>query len=160
MPIFMDVHIVPGVKAKDVAEAHRLDLLHQHDHGCNCMTYWIDEARESIFCLIDAPDKDAVAEMHSKAHGLIPNKIIEVNSNVVENFLGRIYDPSDAQISNDGLKVFADPSFRILLVTKTIDPVLLKHQLGEEQTGELLSAHTAIIRKNILQHEGREVEHE
>jgi AraC-like DNA-binding protein len=160
MPIFMDVHIVPGVKAKDVAEAHRLDLLHQHDHGCNCMTYWIDEARENIFCLIDAPDKQAVEEMHSKAHGLIPNKIIEVSSNLVESFLGRIYDPSDAQISNDGLKVFADSSFRVLLVTKTTDPVLLKHQLGDEQAGELLSTHTGIIRKNILQQGGREVEHE
>ena len=160
MPIFMDVHIVPGVKAKDVAEAHRLDLLHQQEHGCNCMTYWIDEARENIFCLIEAPDKYAVEEMHSKAHGLIPNKIIEVNSNLVEAFLGRIYDPTEAQVSNEGLKVFADSSFRILLVTKTTDPVLLKHQFGEEKAGELLSAHTAIIRKNILQHGGREVEHE
>src|ERR1700733_9364286 len=158
MPIFMDVHIVPGVKAKDVAEAHRLDLFHQQDHGCNCMTYWIDEARESIFCLIEAPDKYAVEEMHSKAHGLIPNKIIEVNSNLVEAFLGRIYDPSDAQISNEGLKVFTDPSFRILLVTKTIDPVLLKHQFGNDKAEELLSAHTGIIRKNILQYGGREVE--
>jgi AraC-like DNA-binding protein len=162
MPIFMDVHIVPGVKAKDVAEAHRLDLLHQQEHGCNCMTYWIDEARENIFCLIEAPDKHAVEEMHSKAHGLIPNKIIEVNSNLVEAFLGRIYDPpeADAQISNEGLKVFADSSFRILLVTKTTDPVLLKHQLGDEEAGELLTGHTGIIRKNILQHGGREVEHE
>jgi len=160
MPIFMDVNIVPGVKAKDVAEAHRLDLLHQQEHGCNCMTYWIDEARENIFCLIEAPDKYAVEEMHSKAHGLIPNKIIEVNSNLVEAFLGRIYDPTEAQVSNEGLKVFADSSFRILLVTKTTDPVLLKHQFGEEKAGELLSAHTAIIRKNILQHGGREVEHE
>jgi AraC-like DNA-binding protein len=160
MPIFMDVHIVPGVKAKDVAEAHRLDLLHQQEHGCNCMTYWIDETRESIFCLIDAPDKQAVEEMHSKAHGLIPNKIIEVNSNLVEAFLGRIYDPSDAQVSNEGLKVFADPSFRILLVTKMTDPVLLKHQFGNDKAEELLRAHTGIIRKNILQHGGREVEHE
>lgn len=160
MPIFMDVHIVPGVKAKDVAEAHRLDLFHQQEHGCNCMTYWIDESRESIFCLIEAPDKNAVEEMHSKAHGLIPNKIIEVNSNLVEAFLGRIYDPADAQVSKDGLKVFADPSFRILLVTKTIDPVLLKHQLGEEKASELLNTHTSIIRKNILQYEGREIEHE
>jgi AraC-like DNA-binding protein len=160
MPIFMDVHIVPGVKAKDVAEAHRLDLLHQQEHGCNCMTYWIDEARENIFCLIDAPDKHAVEEMHSKAHGLIPNKIIEVSSNLVEAFLGRIYDPSDATVSNEGLKVFADSSFRILLVTKTTDPVLLKHQLGDEKASELLSLHTSIIRKNILQHGGREVEHE
>ena len=160
MPIFMDVHIVPGVKAKDVAEAHRLDLFHQQEHGCNCMTYWIDEARESIFCLIEAPDKYAVEEMHSKAHGLIPNKIIEVNSNLVEAFLGRIYDPSDAQISNEGLKVFADSSFRILLVTKMTDPVLLKHQFGEKKADELLKTHISIIRKNILQHGGREVEHE
>jgi AraC-like DNA-binding protein len=156
----MDVHIVPGVKAKDVAEAHRWDLFHQHEFGCNCMTYWIDEARESIFCLIEAPDKQSVEELHGKAHGLIPGKIIEVNSGVVESFLGRIYDPSDAKISDDGLKVFADPSFRILLVTKTTDPVLLKHQYGDEQAGELLSTHNNIIRKNILQHGGREVEHE
>ena len=160
MPIFMDVHIVPGVKAKDVAEAHRLDLFHQHDHSCNCMTYWIDEARESIFCLIEAPDKDAVEAMHSEAHGLIPGKIIEVDSHLVESFLGRIYDPSDAQVSNDGLKVFEDPSFRILLVTKTTDPVLLKHQFGDEKAGELLNEHNTIIRKNILEHGGREVEHE
>lgn len=160
MPIFMDVHIVPGVKAKDVAEAHRWDLFHQQEYGCNCMTYWIDETRESIFCLIEAPDKKAVEEMHGKAHGLIPSKIIEVNSNLVESFLGRIYDPSDAQVSNEGLKVFADPSFRILLVTKTIDPILLKHQVGDEKASELLSAHTATIRKSILQYGGREVEHE
>jgi len=160
MPIFMDVHIVPGVKAKDVAEAHRLDLLHQQVHGCNCMTYWIDEARENIFCLIEAPDKDAVMELHSKAHGLIPNKIIEVDSNLVEAFLGRIYDPLDAQISNEGLKVFANSCFRILLVTKMIDPVLLKHQFGDEKAGELLNAHSGIIRKNISQFGGREVEYE
>ena len=66
MPIYMDVHIVPGVKAKDVAEAHRKDLLHQEEYGCKCMTYWIDEERENIFCLIDAPNKEAVEEMHSK----------------------------------------------------------------------------------------------
>lgn len=160
MPIFMDVHIVPGVKAQAVAEAHRLDLLHQHEHGCNCMTYWIDEARETIFCLIEAPDQQAVTELHRQAHGLVPNKVIEVNSGVVEAFLGRIYDPSDAPVSGDGLKVFADPSFRILLVTHAADPVLLKHQFGDEKTVELLSTHNSIIRKNIQQYGGREVEHE
>ena len=62
----MDVHIVPGVKAGDVAEAHSKDVIHQDEYGCKCMTYWIDEARENIFCLIEAPAKEAVAEMHSK----------------------------------------------------------------------------------------------
>ena len=159
MPIYMDVHIVPGVKAKDVAEAHRKDLLHQGEYGCKCMTYWIDEKRESIFCLIEAPEKEAVKEMHSKAHGLVPNKIIEVSSNVVESFLGRIYDPEEAKTLEEGLKVFSDPSFRILLVTKMTDPVLLQHKLGMEKANESINTHNEIIRNNLSQHEGSEVEH-
>ncbi|MEO6611934.1 MAG: nickel-binding protein [Chitinophagaceae bacterium] len=154
----MDVHIVPGVKAKDVAEAHRQDLLHQEENQCKCMTYWIDEARESIFCLIEAPDKESVITMHNKAHGLIPNKIIEVSSNLVESFLGRIYDPSHAVTTDDGLKVFADPSFRFLLVTKTNDPVLLQQQSGKENTYELLRLFKESIRSNIIKHGGKEAE--
>lgn len=159
MPIYMDVHIVPGVKAHDVAEAHLKDLQHQGEYKCKCMTYWIDEQRENIFCLVEAPSKVAVEEMHGKAHGLIPNKIIEVSSNVVSSFLGRIYDPSEAEISSDGLKIFHDPSFRILMVTGITDPVLLEHKLGREMTVELLDRHNAIIRKQVAGHEGTEVEH-
>lgn len=158
MPLYMDVHIVPGVKAKNVAEAHLKDMLHQEEFACNCMTYWIDEERESIFCLIDAPDKKAVEEMHGKAHGLIPNKIIEVSSTLVESFLGRIYDPTDATITADGLKVFNDPSFRILLVTKTTDPALLQNVYGLEKANELLNQQNNIIRKQLSQTGGRETE--
>lgn len=160
MPIYMDVHIVPGVKAKDVAEAHYKDLLHQDEYRCKCMTYWIDEKRESIFCLIEAPEKEAVKEMHRKAHGLVPHKIIEVSSSIVESFLGRIFDPEDATTSEDGLKVFSDPSFRILLVTRMTDPVLLQHQLGAQKANDLLHQHNEIIRKNLAEYGGSEVEHE
>lgn len=156
----MDLHIVPGVKSKNVAEAHRKDLLHQEEYGCKCMTYWVDEGRETIFCLIEAPDKEAVAEMHNKAHGLIPSKLIEVDTTLVESFLGRIYDPEKAEISDDGLKIFNDPSFRILLITKTADPFLLRHKLGVEKANELLNIHNQIVRKNIVRHGGREAENE
>ncbi len=159
MPIYMDVHIVPGVKAGHVAEAHRMDLVHQEEYGCKCMTYWIDEGRESIFCLIDAPDKQAVEEMHGKAHGLIPNKIIEVSSGLVESFLGRIYDPSEVETTADGLKVFSDASFRILLVTKITDPILLQYKLGADKANELLNLHNNIIRIQLKTYAGREVEH-
>lgn len=159
MPIYMDVHIVPGVKAKDVAEAHKKDLLHQGEYSCKAMTYWVDEKRETIFCLVEAPEKHAVEEMHRKAHGLIPNKIIEVSSEVVESFLGRIYDPAEAETTDEGLKIFSDPSFRILVVTRTTDPVLLQYKLGVEKTNELLNQHNNIIRKNLAHYGGREVEH-
>ena len=159
MPIYMDVHTVPGVKARDVAEAHTKDLLHQDEYACKCMTYWIDEQRETIFCLIEAPDKTAVEEMHRKAHGLVPNKVVEVRPALVESFLGRIYDPQDAEISDDGLKVFSDPSYRILLVTRINDPVLLKYNSGAEKINELLTLHNNIVRKNLAQFGGSEVEH-
>jgi AraC-like DNA-binding protein len=155
----MDVHILPDVNAKDVAEAHTRDLSHQHEFGCNCMTYWIDEKRNSVFCLIEAPEKEAVSKLHGKSHGLIPNKIIEVSSSVVESFLGRIYDPESATAAPEGLKIFIDPSFRILLVTKTNDPILLQHQFGVESVNELMTRHNEIIRKNLASCEGSEVEH-
>ncbi len=160
MPIYMDVHIVPGVKAKDVAEAHRKDLLHQDEHACKCMTYWIDEDRENIFCLIEAPNKEAVIEMHNQAHGLVPNRVIEVSSNIVESFLGRIYDPENAAITSDGLKVFQDPSYRILVMVAYEDPVLLRYKLGDEKTDNLLHTQQQIIRKQLANYGGREAEHE
>lgn len=159
MPIYMDVHIVPGVNALDVAEAHTKDLRHQDEYGCKCMTYWIDEGRGTIFCLIDAAEKEAVEHLHRKAHGLVPNKIIEVSSSVVKSFLGRIYDPTVAESTNDGLKVFRDPALRILLVTRTTDPVLLQYRMGKEKANEILNQHNDIIRKNLPPYGGSEVEY-
>jgi AraC-like DNA-binding protein len=155
----MDVHIIPGVKARDVAKAHHLDLLHQEEYQCKCMTYWTDEERESIFCLIEAPNKEAVEEMHNKAHGLIPNKIIEVKSTLVASFLGRIYDPASGETTEEGFKIISEPSFRTLLVTSITDAVLLKYKLGTEKAAELLSTHNEMIRKNLKQYGGSEVEH-
>ena len=160
MPIYMDLHILPGVKAKDVAEAHKKDLVVQDEHGCKAMTYWIDEKRGNVFCLIEAPSKEAVEEMHGKAHGLVPNRIVEVDPMLVESFLGRISDPEEAETTEEGLKVFSDPSFRILLVTTIDDPVLMQHRLGTEKTKELLGLHNDIIRNELASYGGVEVEHE
>jgi AraC-like DNA-binding protein len=156
----MDVHNVPGVKALNVAEAHTKDLLYQHEFACKCMTYWIDEERENIFCLIEAPSKEAVEELHGRAHGLIPNKIIEVSPDIVISFLGRINDPEDAKLTDDGLKVFEDPSFRILLMIQIGDPALLHNKLGKEKAYELLNNCKNTVRKNMTALRGREVEYD
>lgn len=160
VPIYMDVHIVPGVKPLDAATAHDKDLQHQEEFGCSCMTYWVDEDRGNVFCLIDAPDKEAVEGMHRKSHGLIPYKIIEVSKTVVRSFLGRIYDPESVAFSEEGFPVFADHAFRILLLTKITDPHLLRYQFGSEKANELLNDHNQIIRQNVNQFGGEEIEHE
>ena len=159
MALFMDIHIIPGIKAKDVAEAHQKDILLQEQHQCKCMTYWIDEERNNVFCLIEAPDKESVAALHQHSHGLVPHKVIEVNPELVESFLGRLHDPVNAPTSDDGLKVFHDPSYRIILYITTSDPALLRHQLGTEKATGLLNSCTGVIRQNLATFEGREVEH-
>jgi AraC-like DNA-binding protein len=159
MPIYMDIHHVPGVEAIDLAEAHRKDMLIQAQYQCKCMTYWVDLDRGVAFCLIEAPDKSTVEEMHRKSHGLVPNKIIEVKNELVESFLGRIHDPENATLSGNGLKVFSESALRILLVTDMIDPVLLRHKLGVEKANDLLTRQYDAIRKECATHGGREVEH-
>jgi AraC-like DNA-binding protein len=159
MPIYMDIHNVPGIEAIDAAEAHRKDMLIQQEHQCKCMTYWVDSARGVAFCLIEGPDKASVEEMHRKSHGLVPNKIIEVKNDLVESFLGRIHDPEDAAISDTGLKVISEPALRVLLMTEFMDPVLLRHQLGTEKANELLTRQYDIIRKECATHAGREIQH-
>ena len=153
----MDQHILPGVKSKDVAEAHLRDLLFQKEHGCKCMTYWIDEKRGNVFCLIEAPEKESVEDLHKNAHGLVPNRIIEVNDVLVQSFLGRISDPEEAEVT-DGLKVFSDPSFRILLVTHTADPLLLRYKLGIDVANEMITQHNVVMKEQLSVYGGREVE--
>src|ERR1700712_4113489 len=116
MPLYMDRHDVPGITANAIAEAHAKDLEIQEEYKCNCMTYWVDEERTNAFCLIYAPDKQSVKEMHKKAHGLVPYDVIEVQNEVVQSFLGRVYNPSKTEggVTTE-LIVFNDPAFRSIL---------------------------------------------
>jgi Protein of unknown function (DUF4242) len=75
MPLFMDVHNVPGVKAEDVAKAHEEDLRIQAEHGVDYRSYWVDEANGKIFCLVDAPDAEAANTVHREAHGLVADEV-------------------------------------------------------------------------------------
>lgn len=118
MPIYLDLHEMPGgVTAKHVAQMHQADLEIEHKYNCRGLTYWCDEKRQTAFCLIEAPNKKALKDLHSHAHGDIPLRIIEVDETIVESFLGRIKDPKKSQ--NTELNIINDPAFRVLMVIKT-----------------------------------------
>ena len=159
MPIYMDSHIVPGVEAAHAAEAHRKDLEVQDKFNCRCMTYWVDVERERAFCLIDAPNKEAVLEMHDHSHGLVPHEIILVNSKAVEAFLGRIADPEPFLDPHDpNHKIFNDPAFRVILAIDTKNIRLLNHNLGYDKAKRLISFYHETVREQISKYEGTEVE--
>jgi len=114
MPIFMDRHDVSEVvTAEVVAQIHQEDLKIQDRFGCRGLTYWFDDKRKTAFCLIEAPDANAVVEMHYEAHGQVPHRVIEVDPSIVESFLGRIEDPEKAQ--NTELNIINDPAFRTIM---------------------------------------------
>ena len=79
MPLFMDIHQhVPGLTREAVANAHQRDLAVQKKYGVEYLKYWYDEGHGKVFCLVDAPDKEAAAAVHREAHGLLADEIIEV----------------------------------------------------------------------------------
>ncbi len=148
----MDLHIVPGVNAKDVATAHSQDVYLEKDHNCTCLTYWVDEQKGHVFCLIDAPSKEVVYELHRKSHGLVPHKIIEVEPNLVQSFLGRITDPETAEKTEDGLLLVNESSYRVVMLIRLPDPFLYHHQKGNEN---LLQQKITSIKEKIIAGKGQ-----
>ncbi|WP_053991123.1 nickel-binding protein [Mangrovimonas sp. TPBH4] len=117
MPIYMDRHNIPAeVTSEHVARMHLEDLKVQHLYGCKGMTYWCDDKNGTAFCLIEAPNKEALKKMHDHAHGALPHAIIEVDPMVVEAFLGRIKDP-DFNGQPGDLNVISESAHRIIMVS-------------------------------------------
>ena len=46
------------------------------------MKYWFYEKDCTVFCLCDAPNKEAADAVHREAHGLRADEIIEVREGV------------------------------------------------------------------------------
>jgi hypothetical protein len=80
MPLFMDIHDhIEGLTAEAVANAHQADLATQSKHGVKYLRYWYDEGTGKVFCLVEAPNKEAAMAVHREAHGLVADSIVEVH---------------------------------------------------------------------------------
>ena len=160
MPIYMDRHDISGATAKDVARVHQEDLKIQEDYGCRGLTYWFDEERGTAFCLIEAPNADSVKEMHDQAHGLVPHQIIEVKSDIVESFLGRIEDPmATKDIDNTELLIINDPAFRIIMAIELQESALIKRRVKKSLAEQIHKAYQQLIKVALIEFKGRRVEH-
>ena len=79
MALYMDIHHhVEGLTADAVAGAHERDLEVQGKYGVRYLKYWFDEGTGKVFCLVEAPSKEAAEAVHREAHGLVADEITEV----------------------------------------------------------------------------------
>ena len=79
MPLYMDVHHkIEGLTAQAVAEAHAKDVEVQKKHGVNYLKYWFNDDTGRVYCLVEAPNKEAAEAVHREGHGLVADEIMEV----------------------------------------------------------------------------------
>src|SRR5207247_5267575 len=70
MTRYMDIHRqVEGLTADAAEGAHVRDLEVQGKYGANYLKYWFDEGSGTVFCLIEAPSKEAAEAVHGEAPG-------------------------------------------------------------------------------------------
>jgi hypothetical protein len=68
VPEFMDVHHgMEGITPEKLLEAHRADLDIQDEEGVNFKHAWGDPQNGVVFCLSEAPSRDAVMTIHERA---------------------------------------------------------------------------------------------
>ena len=78
MPRFLDIHTGIDVTPEQLAAAHQLDLAIQAKYGVRYLKYWYDPTTGRVFCLSEAPSKEAALAVHRESHGLMPDDIFEV----------------------------------------------------------------------------------
>jgi class 3 adenylate cyclase len=157
----MDIHNLPeGTTPEDVAKAHAKDMEIQRKYGVEYHKYWVNESGSKVFCLAHAPNAEAAECVHREAHGMVAEKIIEVEPDVAEVFLGGTEtNPAGAVLLPGGGLNERDPGIRTVLFTDIVDSTILTQSLGDKEAMALLGVHDAIVRDSVSASGGREIKH-
>jgi class 3 adenylate cyclase len=157
MPLYMDRHEAAGpeLDAHEAFAAHLLDLEVQKKYDTRYLTYWLDPERGAAFCLVDAPSRDAAESVHRESHGMIASEIIEVQEDMVVEFLGRINDP----LGTSKAQPIIESAFRTIVFTDIEGSTRMTQRLGDLGAMELLRDHNEIVRSALKEHGGSEVKH-
>lgn len=162
MPAFMDIHeLRGGVTAEDVAKAHAHDVEVQDKYGVRYHKYWVNEKAGKIFCLCHAPSAEAAEQVHREAHGLVAERVIQVEPDVAELFMGGSEVNAAGAVLLPGAAADdeRDPGIRTILFTDIVGSTSLTQKVGDEVAMELLHLHDSIVRDALAAFDGREIKH-
>jgi class 3 adenylate cyclase len=159
MPLYMDIHVVPGATSDALEEAHNADLAVQHKHCVHCLKYWFNEEAGKVFCLFDAPNPEAAAAVHREAHGLMAEKIIEVDADMADGMLGPgVVNSAGAVLLPDQMDR-KDTGIRSILFTDIVGSTEMCSRFGDDAAIAMLGVHDHIVRTAVGANSGREVKH-
>ena len=99
-------------------------------------------------------------QVHREAHGQVAEKIIQVEPEVADLFLGGSeVNAEGAVLLPGGAADARDPGIRTVLFTDIVDSTSLTQKLGDEMAMEFLRVHDRIVRDALAAAKGREVKH-
>ena len=158
MPLFIDVHELAGATMEQVAEAHVRDKAVEGAHGVTYVKWWLNQAGGKIFCLCEAPSAEAAEEVHRAAHGLMPERIIEVDPDLAEGMLGGglVATTGTALLPRSGAP---DTALRTIVFTDIVGSTELTHRLGDRAAMAIVELHDRVVRDALAHTFGREVKH-
>jgi class 3 adenylate cyclase len=161
MPLYMDIHELPeGTTPEDIAKAHAKDMETQQKYGVEYRKYWVNESGKKLFCLVNAPNAEAAECVHREAHGMMAQKLIEIQPELAEGFLGGVEtNAAGAAILPSGGADARDPGIRTVLFTDVVNSTTLTQSLGDEAALALLGVHDTVVRDALSALGGREVKH-
>jgi len=132
----------------------------QRKYGVEYHKYWVNEDGSKVFCLAHAPNAEAAECVHREAHGMMAEKIIEVEPDVAEVFLGGTEtNAAGAVIFPGGEADTRDPGIRTILFTDVVNSTTLTQLLGDEAALAVLGVHDTIVRDALSALGGREIKH-
>lgn len=158
MPLYMDIHTVDGVTADDVAKAHFKDVEIQDRYKVAYHKYWLNHECNKLFCLVEAPDAEAARCVHEQSHGLVAEKLIEVDPDLVEGFMGTS-PPNDAGAAMLIGSNQRDSGVRAVMFTDIVGSTEMTSRFGDDAAFAMLKVHDRVVRAALGEHSGREVKH-
>jgi class 3 adenylate cyclase len=161
MPLYMDIHKCDGVCAEDVAKAHMADVKVQDRYDVEYKKYWFNESCGKLFCLVEAPSAEAAARVHQEAHGLVAEKLIEVDPDLVDSYMGPspVSSAGAALLPDATAETQRDPGVRTVMFTDIVDSTALTSRFGDDAAMAMLAVHDRIVREALTSNSGREVKH-
>lgn len=159
MPLYMDIHVAPGATAKALEDAHNADLAVQDKHCVHCLKYWFNEEAGKIFCLFDAPNPEAAVAVHREAHGLMAEKIIEVDEDMADGLLGPGETNKAGAVLLPNEVDTHDTGIRTIMFTDIVGSTEMTSQYGDDVAIAMLGIHDHVVRTSVGGHHGREVKH-
>lgn len=173
MPLYLDMHKLPGATPENLDQAHKADMAIQDQYGVRFIKYWWNRKTGRAFCLLKAETAEAAKNAHEHSHGMMPHHVIEVE----EEFLSEVLDMNEAEpigsallesgeivplgaaLLSEGSTPVLDGGIRTMLFTDLEGSTMMTNRIGDNAAMEILRTHNSVVRDALKKWNGREIKH-